>query len=242
VGSLLLHGILILLLLIPWQSVKGIRLLDQAVLHDPDARASFYRSAIASQWVLAILTLAILWNADADYVRKLFTLTLSPDSLLVVGLATLAVMSQSPLIPAIRRQMERSETIRRTIYPLRNILPRTETEKSLWISVSMTAGICEEVLFRGFLFYYAQAVFGLESTGAIALSTAIFAIGHLYQGTQNMIRVAVVGAILGIVFAATQTLIFCIALHAFLDLGALFMSDFVPADEPSKPTTDMNDT
>lgn len=228
----LVHGIFALLLLIPWQSVKGIRLLDAAVVRDSEARLHFYRSAIISQWALALITLAVIWNADSDFLSTLFTSELTADSLLIVGLAALALMSQSPLVPFVRSRMEHSRSIRKMLYPMRNILPRTDAEGSLWISVSLTAGICEEILFRGFLFYYAQSIIGLEAAGAVALSTAVFAFGHLYQGTANMLRVAVVGAILGIVFAVTSNLIYCMALHALLDLGALRMGAFVPADDP----------
>ncbi len=237
----LVHSLFVLLLLTPWQSIKGIRLLDAAVLRDSGARLEFYRSAIISQWVLSLVAAGILWNIDAEFVARLFTTAPTSDSLLVFGLATLAFMSQSPLIPIVREQMQRSQTIRRTLYPMRNLLPRSPEEKNLWVSVSMTAGICEEILFRGFLFYYATEIVGLETAGAIALSTAVFAIGHLYQGTTNMIRVAIVGAVLGIVFAATDNLIYCMALHAFLDLGALRMDAFVPADEPIETSSDMND-
>lgn len=220
------------MLLIPWQSVRGIRMLDELVVRERDARASFYRSAIASQWVLALVTIAVLWNVSPDFVRGMFTATLTTDGFLVVGLAAVALLSQSPLLPFVHERMQRSEAIRQTLLPMRNILPRTAEEKTLWISVSLTAGICEEILFRGFLFYYGQTVIGLETVGAIALSTAVFAFGHLYQGPANMLRVAVIGAILGIVYAATHSLLYCMALHAFLDLGALKMGAYVPADEP----------
>ena len=220
-------------------------MLDELVVRERGARANFYRSAIASQWTLALITLAVLWNVDPDFVRGLFTTGLTTDAFLVVGLAAVALLTQSPLLPFVHERMKHSEAIRRTLFPMRNILPRTAEEKGLWISVSLTAGICEEILFRGFLFYYGQTVIGLEAIGAIALSSAVFAFGHLYQGTANMFRVALIGAILGIVFAVTNSLLYCMALHAFLDLGALKMGAYVPADEPrdmsTRNTPRMND-
>ena len=220
-----------MLLVIPWQSVKGIRLLDSAVIRDSKARIHFYRNAIVSQWILAIIAMSILWSADSAYAGSLVTAGLSSESLLVVGLAALALTTQSPLVPYTRERMQRSTTIRATLFPMRNILPRSTEEKQLWITVSFTAGICEEILFRGFLFYYAQSVIGLGSAGAVALSTVVFALGHVYQGKANVLRVAVIGAVLGIVFAITDNLVACMALHAFLDLGALHMDELVPADE-----------
>jgi membrane protease YdiL (CAAX protease family) len=229
-----------MLLIIPWQSVRGIRLLDTLVVRDPGARLSFYRSAIVSQWALAVIALAAMWSAEPRYVAELFSSRLTSDALLVLGFATLALLSQSPLIPVVRDRMERSGAMRRMLYPMRNILPRSAAEKNLWVTVSMTAGICEEILFRAFLFFYAQSIIGLEAAGAVALSTAIFAVGHVYQGTANMFRVAIIGTILGVVFAATDNLVYCMALHAFVDLGALRMDTFVPGDDTIE-STDIGD-
>ena len=227
----LVHAVFGVLLIIPWQSVKGIRLLDATVVRDPNARSVFYRSAVASQWILTLLTLAVMWSFDRGQVSALFAGTLNADSMLIIGLASIALMTQSPLIPAIRERMAESKSIHRTLYPIRNVLPRSKDEKQIWVTVALTAGVCEEIIFRGFLFFYAQQMLGLGIVCAIALSSAIFAIGHIYQGTANMIRVGVVAIILGIVYAVSQNLIWCMALHALLDLGALYMDEFVAADE-----------
>lgn len=237
----LLHALFCLLLIIPWQSIKGIRLLNRLVVRDPEARMAFYRNAVASQWVLALLALSLMWNVDADYVRRLFSVNFTADSLLVAGLSLLVLMTQSPLVPFVRERMETSASMKRALYPIRNILPRSAAEKNLWITVAITAGVCEEILFRGFLFFYAQSTLGLEVAGAIALSSAVFAIGHLYQGNANMLRVGVIGVIFGVVFTVSDNLIWCIALHALLDLGALRMGDLIPADEPVVDAANMDD-
>lgn len=226
-----MHGVLAVLLAIPWQSTKAIRMLDRAVLHDRSVRSSFYHSAIASQWVLAVITFGVLWSADPAFASGMLTNVPTPDSMLIVALAALLLMSQSPLVPFVRRRMAKSGATGRMLYPMRNVLPRTARERRLWLGVCATAGVCEELLYRGFLFYYAATILGFGTAGAIALSSLIFAVGHVYQGAINVLRVGVVGALLGIVYAATDNLAACVALHAFLDLGALRLGDYVPADD-----------
>lgn len=224
------HALFGVLLIMPWQSLKGIRLLDEQITEDAGARSTFYRSAIVGQWVLAFIALVAMWTVAADYVRGLLSLELSADALSIAGLASLVALSQCALVPAVHRRMQRSAVARRALYPLRNILPRSAAEKQTWIHVALTAGICEEILFRAFLFQYATAILGLETAGAIALSSALFAIGHYYQGTANMLRVGILGVVFGILFVATGSLVFCIILHAALDLGALRMGDLVASD------------
>jgi len=241
VENWLLHTLVGVLLIMPWQSQKGLRLLDEQVITDPGARMLFYRSAIVGQWVLASIAVIALWGRDPGYVIGLVDPDVDADALFVLALATLALLSQCPLVPWVHRRMRRSVSARRALHAMRNILPHSAEEKRMRVHVALTAGICEEILFRGFLTYYGQAVLGLEIVGAVALSSGIFAICHYYQGTSNMLRVGVVGAILGAVMVVTHSLIFCIALHAMLDLGALRMGDIVAPDSAPNTSSDMDD-
>ena len=68
------------------------------------------------------------------------------------------------------------------------IAPRTSIDLVAFAALSCTAGLCEEFLYRGFAF----AVFArmlanstLSMPGAAVLSSAWFAIGHLYQGKRG---------------------------------------------------------
>ena len=233
----LLHGLFGLLLIMPWQSQKGIRALDEHVRRDKDARVMFYRGAIIGQWVLAAVAIGAIWSHGQDYLPSLIEPELGGDALAVLAIGSLALLSQCPLVPWVHARMRRSRAVRDALHPLRNILPRSDAEKRLWVHVALTAGFCEEILFRGFLIYYGQAILGLESTGAVALSSAVFAICHFYQGTMNMLRVGFVGLLLGAIMIVTDSLVFCIALHAVLDLGALRMADIVPADDADESLT-----
>jgi len=79
------------------------------------------------------------------------------------------------------------------------------------LAVSLSAGIGEELLFRGAL----QPRFGL------VLTSLLFAIGHAHYGlSPAMVEVFIVGLVLGLVRRRTNTTA-CIVIHAgynFLDL------------------------
>ena len=80
--------------------------------------------------------------------------------------------------------------------------------------VSLTAGFCEEFLFRGY-FIWALAPW-LGWWGAAALSLLIFASGHAYQGWNGALRTGIVGAIFTLVVAIFGSLWPAIALHALM--------------------------
>jgi membrane protease YdiL (CAAX protease family) len=98
------------------------------------------------------------------------------------------------------------------------ILPRNVMERVGFTPVALTAGICEETLYRGFLtFAFFQAYPSMIV--ALALSTVAFGIGHLYQGPRGILSTMALGLVLATIYRASGSLWPGIALHAFVDLA-----------------------
>lgn len=96
--------------------------------------------------------------------------------------------------------------------------PHTRSELGLWIALSLTAGICEEFIFRGYLLWVFTPLLGLW--GAAAVSVAAFAMVHAYQGPQGILMTGVVGGVLTVVVLLSGSLLPAIALHSLIDIGA----------------------
>jgi membrane protease YdiL (CAAX protease family) len=78
-----------------------------------------------------------------------------------------------------------------------SLLPRGGIELTLWIALSVTAGVCEETIFRGYL--QQQFIALTKSTPAgILLSAAAFGAAHAYQGFRMVIEIGLYGAMFGI--------------------------------------------
>jgi len=77
------------------------------------------------------------------------------------------------------------------------ILPHAGVEIALWIALSITAGICEETIFRGYLQRQFIALTKNVPTGII-LSAAAFGVAHAYQGFRMVILIGLYGAMFGI--------------------------------------------
>jgi membrane protease YdiL (CAAX protease family) len=78
------------------------------------------------------------------------------------------------------------------------LLPHGALEITLWIAVSVTAGICEEALYRGYLQRQFMALTRSVPTG-ILLSAAAFGAAHAYQGLRLAVQIGLLGAMSGIV-------------------------------------------
>jgi membrane protease YdiL (CAAX protease family) len=78
--------------------------------------------------------------------------------------------------------------------------PHTPTELTLWMVVSLAAGICEEFVFRGYL--QRQLTCWFRSVPiAIGVASLFFGCLHSYQGTAGVLQVTALGLIYGIIAA-----------------------------------------
>ncbi len=102
--------------------------------------------------------------------------------------------------------------------PVAVLLPRTPGEARLWVPVSISAGITEEMVHRGFLLGWLAAL--LPAAAAVAVSAALFAAGHAYQGRRGILVTAVLGMALGALRLASGSLYPGMGLHAAVDLWA----------------------
>jgi membrane protease YdiL (CAAX protease family) len=102
------------------------------------------------------------------------------------------------------------------------LFPETWTERRWWILVGITAGVCEEVLFRGFVLHYLHSYpWQLNLTLALLLSAIIFGAQHLYQGAKGVASTTVAGVFFGLLFLLSGSLLLPILLHALMDLRLL---------------------
>ena len=80
---------------------------------------------------------------------------------------------------------------------IQTFLPRRGVEILLWLGVSVSAGICEEVAFRGY-FQRQFEVFTRSKWTALFLQAALFGISHGYQGVEASVKIAIFGALYGL--------------------------------------------
>jgi membrane protease YdiL (CAAX protease family) len=98
----------------------------------------------------------------------------------------------------------------------------------------LSAGVGEEVIYRGFLIWYLTMLSGNEPV-AVALAAAVFGVAHLYQGPRSAVKVAVLALALGALYVACDALWPVMVIHFAVDLLAgvfsIRLHEMVRADE-----------
>jgi membrane protease YdiL (CAAX protease family) len=102
------------------------------------------------------------------------------------------------------------------------ILPRSRRERNSFYLLSISAGIGEEVLYRGFVFAYLLNY--LHLAWVVVISSLLFGIAHTYQGLKGIPQTGLIGLALALLYVYTGSLWAPMVLHAAIDLGYGYLS------------------
>jgi len=205
---------------VPWRGdARMKRLLSKPDLTTAD-RLSLYGSTILFQWLIVAI---VAWRSSAR--------TVSPEELGIaagdiwqVAWTTLALTGLLCLnqVVGLRRIAGIPEGKRGLLFAItEKIMPRTSTETLLYVALACTAGISEEILYRGFVFMaFVRMIVNYWPPNAFAviLSSVWFALAHVYQGRRGITTTFIVGMIFALARLWTGSLIPSIAAHIGIDL------------------------
>ena len=182
------------------------------------ARRWLWGSTMVSLWTLLALGLA-LWTASNRSFASL-GLTLPEGWRLWGGIALAMSFAayQALGVTVLLRSPEQRAGLRHRFNALETVLPHTQPELQWFAGVSLTAGFCEEFLYRGYFIWALTPWLGWW--GAAALSLPFFAAAHAYQGWTGILRTGAVGAFFTLLVAVFESLWPAISVHALIDLGS----------------------
>lgn len=86
-----------------------------------------------------------------------------------------------------------------------------------WLAVSATAGICEEIMYRGYLQQQVRAITG-SAVVAIVVQAILFGLGHTYQGWKPVFVITILGLLYGILAYWRGNLRSAMISHAWSDM------------------------
>ena len=193
------------------------RLLRKVAAGEPVDRKLLYLHTVIWHWIFFILGLIVWTLSERPWAGLGFTFDLDTRFMIGVVLTIAAVA----LLFAQLRQVAKAtqEDINRALGEFGQvalIMPRNRSELTRFDVLSITAGIVEETLWRGFLIWY---LIQFMTIWAAAVASAVgFGIAHGYQGLANVPRIMLVGAVFSGLYVLSGSLWLPMILHAAVDL------------------------
>lgn len=231
-GPAAVAGCLIVIYLVVGEPVAGAvlhRRFEAALGHDPGARGWLYRRLLALEWGLAALAGGVVLVAPEVGWGELGLRW--PDrapGVLAIALAVF-VIAVLVLTTGMVRTSARTDPQDASLNVLGSpsvtaLVPRTPMERRWFALVSVTAGFCEELLYRGLLLAVVVAIVpGAGDLALVLVSAVAFGLAHAYQGPTGVVATGVLGAILAYLYVGTGTLLLPMVVHAVIDLRILWL-------------------
>ncbi|MEO9801960.1 MAG: CPBP family intramembrane glutamic endopeptidase [Reichenbachiella sp.] len=186
----------------------------------PDKKAHVMQVTAIQLIVLAVIALSpIFFGQDTlnsvglDFITKPFWML----GLFIISFFGLWLFHQIKVTPESARKFKSENE------PISFLFPDTHREYQYTILVSFVAGVCEEIIYRGFLLSFMLSYISLIP--AILLANLPFALAHLSStGLKNSMQAFILAMIFTAAFLLTESLWLSILLHILVDLYATILS------------------
>jgi uncharacterized protein len=228
------------------------------------ARERIYWETLAFEWIsclLALLALGFSWNKlnpkslglDHAQLTQWFLPSGGSDRSLVAGMLvglTAGIVLGGVALIVLRLKANRRGVVaaasdapkpwyRKLMPDFEALIPVTSRERVLFAGVAISAGICEEVVFRGWLLGTLHETIGLGGTALILTAAAIFGLAHVYQRTTGVVLTGLAGMLFCVLYVATGSLLAPIILHSLMDVRFALVparrSQATASFSPSRP-------
>jgi membrane protease YdiL (CAAX protease family) len=202
-------GILHLVFFGLWIPLAAFR--SKRKLEDPlayPARKVHFASTLILQLAFGGISIAIAQREWIDLFAPY-----SPTAL-HIGLGALALASMIAFMaPRWRRNVERR------LKKIDLFSPRDGLERTLWIAVSIAAGIGEELTYRGVMFTLLLRWTGVPDL-AVLIAAVVFSISHLVQGWRAALVIFAFAIVFHVLVMSTGTLFVAMGVHVLYDITA----------------------
>jgi membrane protease YdiL (CAAX protease family) len=199
------------------------------VATNPALRSQYYLESLVEPWfwLIAIGIILILDSAPPSVLGLH-----APTDWGTTFWLTLEIVILTPIVSIVMRyRITKTQRpgLSILLFEVKELLPRTPYEFCLWFLISITAGICEEIVFRGFLIAYLGSLFPylgfqVPLLFTIILTSILFGFAHIYQGWKGALGAAVAGVILACLYLSTGSLILPIIAHILIDVRIVFIA------------------
>ncbi len=126
--------------------------------------------------------------------------------------------------------LAQQHNVKARLHDLSFIAPQTPRELAVFLLVAVTAAICEEIIFRGYL--QRQLIAYSRSTAVgIVLTGALFGLAHGYQGWRLMIVLSVFGILFGMLAHFRRSILPGMLAHGAQDAfagTAMYLLKYLP--------------
>lgn len=192
----------------------------EKIRHDPNLRLDSYNKSLLHLWALAGAILLVWFWAERPLEALGFRHSVNWPTLGAWAFAALGIFFSAFQLYQVRTNAEARKKIGaqlREVGEMTSLLmPRTNKEHRRAMLLGITAGITEEIIFRGYMIWALALFMPLWAAGL--MSICIFGGLHMYQERAGLIQVMLFAVVATLMYLASDSLWPVIVLHVGVDI------------------------
>ncbi len=206
----------------PFLRTNFYRNLKKQLNIDPSARVLFYRTQVLWElsWMVVLVVIVIPIPNPLEWLG--LTMPNQFGWIILVALLFGVVLSTYLL----KRSPGAMASMQRSLQASSVLLPANDAERKWFAIAAVTAGICEELLYRGFLMSYLPSNFSMLAGQLILISIIsgiIYGLSRAYLGMRGIATTALTGFSFAIVYALSGSILPAMVFHIIAELRTLWL-------------------
>ena len=201
---------------LPISAILNAKKLEQKLKENPAGKTKFYQQTLGFLLVLTALILAALFlikdnisNLGISFITNMYW----PWLIIIFNLIWLWIANKINIKDT---QIEKLKTDYKDILFL---MPASNREYKWTIALSFAAGIFEEIIYRGFLFWQLNQFMPLAL--AVIVTNVIFGLCHYGTKLKNAVQASILGVLWSISYIMTGSLWLAMLTHISIDIYAV---------------------
>ena len=177
-------------------------------------KRKFYFANAGVLWVGALMVFLLWLMAGREFVEM--GVRYPVIDAIVVALTVLFVASYIiETVTELRKENKETEILKAAPF-----LPQNYSEYFSFLFLAFSAGVCEEIVYRGFLVNYLLSVINdpiVAFNVAVIFPAVIFGVVHMYQGLKAVLKISIMSLLFSTIFIFSQSLLIVMILHFAVD-------------------------
>lgn len=212
----------------------GFKKFEERVVLFSEARLKYYKNIMLGLWIPTLFIIFVILFSELTFEDVGITLPTINSYILgpIITYTTLAIAAFYFIVlifyivsyylnESFRKKFIESKKKQLNEISFGSLIPVTKKEKKAWTYVSITAGVTEEIIYRGFLIFAIAYLFPSLSIWLVMLAASVlFGLAHTYQGKGDVVRTTIIGYIFSILYIGLGSILPIIVLHFLIDYVA----------------------
>ncbi len=185
---------------------------------DPEYKRRFYLHSATSLWLIGGVLLLLLWWLDAPLAQMGLAI---PAWQALLGMLAAVLLCAAVAFARLNINAGNVDRLRESYAHVRFSLPDNRPQFKAMLFTSFSAGVVEEIIFRGYLYWHLSQF--LPWWAALILANAAFALGHVWSGGKNAMGAFGIGLLLSAIYLLSGSLLPAMLAHVLVDAYAALL-------------------